>query len=1193
MSGWSTILRVLPDHRTGKARRLAKKFFTSTSGQVGVIPFDKDSKWFRAERRHLTGIHDIYEMLRDIEGAPDTCVIRGEPQAGADLARIRRVKTENGGDFDEVPKSWLMLDLDGAVPLPPGCSVLEDPEDAARVVIDILAAHAPELEGVTAVVQFSSSAGLDELAAGQEALDQPVTWRGVAKPGVTVHVWYWLETPLGGEDLKRWAKGLALRGLKLDEATFRTVQPNYTAAPVFEAPLIDPLADRRTVLVQGLVGAAALVVPSPEAVQTPKADGISAHATRGYRARLDDIGPDGFHLPILRAASAFIASNWPDPDLDMLRADLRRCILAANPGGRPASYIAECASDRSLNSLFAWVVAQEGRKRAAQAAEAAAAAAVDPTFPDRGVPLEEGRRLVRKVVEDLIGSIARGERRSVRAGVTVGTGKTRALTDAAERCVAAIATANPEGGALYIAVPRHDLGGQIVGDIRAAHPHLKVATLKGIDWVNPKNPTDVMCWDRDLSKAAERAGASPTDVCVACEHNGKCPFTLQKVQARDANVIVLAHNHLTRPKPSGTPRCGALAVDEDFSGSAIHGQDKDRPYQLPVSMLESGNTGPLRGTERQRLLFLRGLAREAVRGAWDGGLLLAMFIVAGMTKDAAHEWVKLEWRLKPDVEITEGMARDAVMEALAAAAAAGFDYRLPKLAGYVRDLFDTDQPRSINATLVRNAPLGGDERGDVIRMEWREDLAEWAAEASKIILDATTPPEVIRTWIPDLDDVEIEVQAPHQHVRQIYDREFGRSFFIDKPGNVERMADQVLVALAETDGEVVVIAQAAVEVALRAHINKRLEGRIPNRLRWAHFGALTGMNDYEAAAHIIVIGRPATDCPTGERRVEVATGRPVSIAANDADTRWPTARGGIRMANGTGHAVEHPKHPDPDVEAFRWSLMEGAVKQAIGRGRGVRRTAANPLRVTYYGNLPLPLTVHEVCTWDEAQADKLDVAAAEAVLLGRGLPLAPADLAAACRHLWPSRDAPSKGSVEAVRKFIARRKEGQTLRFKNTLYKSLSPFLPLRPARYRANPGAKWSAAVVPLGAGVEALEPLVPEHAEIELLPPSPPPVAPQGSSAPTPSPEPPEPPGAPPPAPRPPAAPSPAPAGASLTAAPPAPDRGSRASGSLTVAGEERGPRPTIAGPEPPEVVHRRAVFLPRPPSETYLAIRDDMHP
>ncbi len=62
-----------------------------------------------------------------------------------------------------------MLDIDGGVPLPDGCSVLADPTDAARAVLDILVAHAPELEGVTAVVQFSASAGLDELAAGELA----------------------------------------------------------------------------------------------------------------------------------------------------------------------------------------------------------------------------------------------------------------------------------------------------------------------------------------------------------------------------------------------------------------------------------------------------------------------------------------------------------------------------------------------------------------------------------------------------------------------------------------------------------------------------------------------------------------------------------------------------------------------------------------------------------------------------------------------------------------------------------------------------------------------------------------------------------------------------------------------------------------------------------------------------------------
>ena len=150
-------------------RRLTKAFRIATNGRISASPYD-NAKHFTAEAVPVEGIHDLHSLLRGIEGDPHACVIRGEPVAGTDLARLRRMKAENDGAFAETPRRWVMLDLDGGVPLPAGCGVLADPTEAARVVLDILAAHAPELEGVSAVMQFSASAGLDEMAAGEAAV---------------------------------------------------------------------------------------------------------------------------------------------------------------------------------------------------------------------------------------------------------------------------------------------------------------------------------------------------------------------------------------------------------------------------------------------------------------------------------------------------------------------------------------------------------------------------------------------------------------------------------------------------------------------------------------------------------------------------------------------------------------------------------------------------------------------------------------------------------------------------------------------------------------------------------------------------------------------------------------------------------------------------------------------------------------
>ena len=157
--------------RAHDGRRLTKRFTLAGSGAVIGQGYDNGEVVQRRARPPSRGIHDLHRELCRLESDPHACIIRGEAAPGTAMARTRRKKAENGGAFAEVPRRWVMLDIDGGVPLPPGCSVLADPEEAARVLLDVLAAHAPELEGVTAVVQFSASAGLDELAAGEPAAD--------------------------------------------------------------------------------------------------------------------------------------------------------------------------------------------------------------------------------------------------------------------------------------------------------------------------------------------------------------------------------------------------------------------------------------------------------------------------------------------------------------------------------------------------------------------------------------------------------------------------------------------------------------------------------------------------------------------------------------------------------------------------------------------------------------------------------------------------------------------------------------------------------------------------------------------------------------------------------------------------------------------------------------------------------------
>jgi len=111
----------------------------------------------------------------------------------------------------------------------------------------------------------------------------------------------------------------------------------------------------------------------------------------------------------------------------------------------------------------------------------------------------------------------------------------------------------------------------------------------------------------------------------------------------------------------------------------------------------------------------------------------------------------------------------------------------------------------------------------------------------------------------------------------------------------------------------------------------------------------------------------------------------------------------IALAGGGVRALPGETHADPTVEAIRWTICEGELIQAIGRGRGVNRTAATPLEVDLLTDVVLPVAVHEALDWDDVRPTDHDIMAASGMVLENA-----ADMARAFPDLWPSRDAAKK-----------------------------------------------------------------------------------------------------------------------------------------------------------------------------------------
>lgn len=276
--------------------------------------------------RDLADLSDVLTML---EGEPRSCVIRGKLIDGMPTTGVARLKHPDEVSlrpayFEENPEgvSWLMLDFD-KVPAPAG---LTDNRDR----LDFLTAMLPAwFQDVSYHYQWSASAGLD----GWQTL--------------SAHLWFWLSEP--------WKDSLIIERIELeawdvDEAPIRTVQPNFTADPIF-TNCADPLAGIRSgVIVKDAVEVNLPPFVRPKPIFRPGAAPMPKG--KSFEQRLSEIGPR-FHMPINRAIACYVAVHGIGCDTWALKDALRDAINMAPGGSSPKSiYLKDHYLDQSIRGAM-------------------------------------------------------------------------------------------------------------------------------------------------------------------------------------------------------------------------------------------------------------------------------------------------------------------------------------------------------------------------------------------------------------------------------------------------------------------------------------------------------------------------------------------------------------------------------------------------------------------------------------------------------------------------------------------------------------------------------------------------------------------------------------------------------------------------------------------------------------------------
>jgi hypothetical protein len=535
------------------------------------------------------------------------------------------------------------------------------------------------------------------------------------------------------------------------------------------------------------------------------------------------------------------------------------------------------------------------------------------------------------------------------------------------------ATAVGSGLDVIYFIPRVELADEVVA--RFVKHGVAARAYRGRDKLDPDNPGETMCLNVEAIRDARESGAWSVFESTCERRDGathqilRCPFFDQcgHVRQRSArpSVWVMPHALLFQRRPAFITAPNALVLDENFLDGALPG----KPARLTLDEIEGASLPAVDNADD--LARLRSKLVNAMRESPDGPIEREMIAAAGLTADSARAARKLEYARRVDPRLYPGME---ATERTTLASTAGLVNRevfaLAGLWGEIAEFLDGSNFSSGRLRLVLDAKT----RARTIERRSLTKMHEtWHAPA--LILDATAPPpKVLEAVLGHPVELKASIAAkwsPHGRVRQIVGAPVSATKLGIKVGEEHGGNKRILLELRRLIAirAALVYPRRIVVVAQKAAIEKLSGLGLPSNVDVGHFGALAGLDHFKSAAGMIVVGRPLPDPLSIETAAGVLLGVPVETTGSEnGRTRWyDRAEGGIRLTDGAAIRVEHPKHPDPTAEALRQLICEGQLIQAIGRLRPLRRGADQPFFLDIVNDVPLPIVVDVVESWNAAR----------------------------------------------------------------------------------------------------------------------------------------------------------------------------------------------------------------------------------
>ncbi|MDN2579003.1 toprim domain-containing protein [Aquibium sp. ELW1220] len=599
--------------------------------------------------------------------------------------------------------------------------------------------------------------------------------------------------------------------------------------------------------------------------------------------------------------------------------------------------------------------------------------------------------------------------------VDVGLGK----TSSARAAIAALIASGGLGGRKVVyAVPRHDLGAEQVAAFQALGLRAMLWKGRTARDPTPEKPEQQMCLDTEATfDALEIEHPVEQSCCMArrgsefllCAYYHACGYQRQKPLAQVADVIVCAHDSLFHMKPEAIGTVGLLVIDEAFWQSGLRGLDgkatltQDGLEPGRASLVCYTSQGKIDPEATAKLVAARDRLFKALQVTEPGQLRAGLLEAVGLTPEDCRKAATLERRRMRDAGLLPGMSP------------AGEPWAPPgrcvTLWLILAEALETGHDAA-GAELGHEMTEAGSVRA--LRLRWRSRMrAGWAIQVPILHLDATLRPELVQTYLPMIGiGAPVAACQPHVRIRQVTgsptsargltpgadasdrDRKAAATRLRDLSAWIALRARQCHRPGAAVD--LLVIGQKSAVDALRA-------AGLPPRVEAVHFNALSGLDRWGQVGGMIVLGRTLPAPRTVELITIALTGRVPAPNPEEAGWWYPMADRRLRLADERTAPLAMEAHVDPIAEAVRWSICEGELIQAIGRGRGVNRTADTVLEIDLLTDVVLPVTVDALVSWSELRPTRRDLMALSGIVLNNA-----ADMATCFPDLWPTREAAKK-----------------------------------------------------------------------------------------------------------------------------------------------------------------------------------------